>query len=59
MTVVINEMDVVAPEQDGQAEAAAQPQAAESGGRRSIRTWEEAERAFRVRSARARRLRAY
>ncbi len=59
MTVVINEMDVVAAEEGGQAEGAGR-QAADTGtGRHPARAEEEIERIIRVRAGRTRRLRAY
>ena len=61
MTVVINEMDVVAAEDGalGQAEGAGQQAGDTGAGRRPLRAEQEIERTIRVRTARTRRLRAY
>ena len=59
MTVVINEMDVVAAEDSGQAASAGQQPADTGAGRRPVRAEQEIERTIRIRTARTRRLRAY
>jgi len=59
MTVVINDMDVLAAEDEGQAGGAGQQAAGPGDGRPPARAEEEIERIIRARTARARRLRAY
>jgi hypothetical protein len=60
MTVVINEMDVVAPAQgDGQGEAASTQPAAPAGGKSPGHARPDVERAVQLLTARSRRLRAF